>query len=68
VQRAEKMAAGCKDAIAYVQDTAQKYREEAKLIFDRIQQATVMTAEVRSVCDDMRKRIDNAAQSAGSTA
>jgi hypothetical protein len=64
VQRAEKMAAGCKDAIAYVQDTAQKYREEASLIFDRIQQATVMTAEVRSVCDDMRKRIGNAAQSA----
>jgi hypothetical protein len=64
VQRAEKMAAGCKDAIAYVQDTAQKYREEAGLIFDRIQQATVMTAEVRSVCDDMRKRIDSPTQSA----
>jgi hypothetical protein len=64
VQRAEKMAAGCKDAIAYVQDTAQKYREEAKLIFDRIQQASVMTAEVRSVCDEMRKRIENPAQSA----
>jgi hypothetical protein len=64
VQRAEKMAAGCKDAIAYVQDTAQKYREEAKLIFNRIEQASVMTAEVRSVCDEMRKRIENPAQSA----
>jgi hypothetical protein len=64
VQRAEKMAAGCKDAIAYVQDTAQKYREEAKLVFDRIQQASVMTAEVRSVCDEMRKRIESPAQSA----
>jgi hypothetical protein len=64
VKRAEKMAAGCKDAIAYVQDTAQKYREEAKLIFDRIQQASVMTAEVRSVCDEMRKKIENPAQSA----
>ena len=62
VQRAEKMAAGCKDAIAYVQDTAQKYREEAKLVFDRIEQASVMTAEVRSVCDDMRKRIENPAE------
>ena len=64
VQRAEKMAAGCKDAITYVQDTAQKYREEAKVIFDRIEQASVMTAEVRSVCDEMRKRIENPAQSA----
>ena len=64
VQRAETMAAGCKDAITYVQDTAQKYREEAKLIFDRIQQASVMTSEVVSVCDAMRKKIENPAQSA----
>jgi hypothetical protein len=64
VTRAEKMAAGCKDAIAYVQDTAQKYREEAKLIFDRIEQASVMTAEVRSLCDEMRKKIEHPSQSA----
>jgi hypothetical protein len=64
VGRAEKMAAGCKDAIAYVQDTAQKYREEAKLIFDRIEQASVMTAEVRSLCDEMRKKIEHPSQSA----
>jgi hypothetical protein len=64
VNRAEKMAAGCKDAITYVHDTAQKYREEAKLIFDRIEQASVMTAEVRSVCDEMRKKIEHPPQSA----
>ena len=64
VNRAEKMAAGCKDAITYVQDTAQKYREEAKLIFDRIEQASVMTAEVRLLCDEMRKKIEHPAQSA----
>lgn len=63
VRRAEKMAAGCEDAIAYVQDTAQKYREEAKLIFDRIEQASVMTAEVRSICDEMRKKIEQPSQS-----
>jgi hypothetical protein len=63
VQRAEKMAAGCKDAIAYVQDTAQKYREEAKVVFDRIEQASVMTAEVRSLCDEMRKKIEYPSQS-----
>jgi hypothetical protein len=64
VKRAEKMAAGCKDAIAYVQDTAQKYRQEAKLIFDRIEQASVMTAEVKSLCDEMRKKIEHPSQSA----
>ena len=64
VNRAEKMAAGCKDAINYVHDTAQKYREEAKLIFERIEQASVVTAEVRSVCDEMRKKIEHPTQSA----
>jgi hypothetical protein len=64
VKRAEKMASGCKDAITFVHDTAQKYREEAKLIFERIEQASVMTAEVRSVCDEMRKKIERPTQSA----
>jgi hypothetical protein len=64
VKRAEKMAAGCKDAINYVHDTAQKYREEAKLIFERIEQASAVTAEVRSVCDEMRKKIEHPMQSA----
>jgi len=63
VKRAEKMAAECKDAIAYVQDTAQKYREEAKLVFNRIEQASVMTAEVRLLCDEMRKKIERPSQS-----
>jgi hypothetical protein len=64
VKRAESMAAGCKDTFAFVRDTAQQYREEAKLIFDRIEQASVMTAEVKSVCDEMRKRIEHPTQSA----
>jgi hypothetical protein len=29
------------------------YREEAKLIFERIEEASVMTSEVRSLCDEM---------------
>jgi hypothetical protein len=64
VKRAENMAAGCKDAIDFVQNTAQKYREEAKLIFERIEQASVMTAQVRSVCEEMRKKIEHPTQSA----
>jgi hypothetical protein len=64
VKRAESMAAGCKDTFAFVRDTAQQYRDEAKLIFDRIEQASVMTAEVKSVCDEMRKKMERPAQSA----
>lgn len=64
VKRAESMAAGCKDTFAFVRDTAKQYREEAKLIFDRIEQASVMTAEVKSVCDEMRKKMEHPTQSA----
>jgi hypothetical protein len=63
VKRAESMAAGCKDTFAFVRDTAKQYREEAKLIFDRIEQASVMTAEVKSVCDEMRKKMEHPTQS-----
>ena len=62
VKRAESMAAGCKDTFAFVRDTAKQYREEAKLIFDRIEQASVMTAEVKSVCDEMRKKMEHSTQ------
>jgi hypothetical protein len=34
------------------------------VIFDRIEQASVMTAEVRSVCDQMRKKIEHPIASA----
>jgi hypothetical protein len=63
VKRAESMAAGCKDTFAFVRDTAKQYREEAKLIFDRIEQASVMTAEVKSVCDEMRKKMEHPTRS-----
>ena len=63
VKRAESMAAGCKDTFAFVRDTAKQYREEAKVIFDRIEQASVMTAEVKSVCDEMRKKMEHPTQS-----
>lgn len=58
VRRAEVMAADCKTAIAYVQETADKYREEAKLIRDRIEHVSNLTVEVRSACDEMRRKIE----------
>jgi hypothetical protein len=59
VHRAETMAAGCKSALAFIQDTAQQYRDESKLIFERIEQASLKTAEVRSVCEEMRAKLDH---------
>jgi methyl-accepting chemotaxis protein len=58
-QQAEKMATEVKEAIAYIQEVAQKYRDEAKVIFDRIEKASLLTSEVRATCDDMRKKIEN---------
>ncbi len=58
VKRADKMAAECKQALAYVQETADQYRDEAKKIFDRIEAASALTAEVRDVCDEMRRKIE----------
>lgn len=56
-KRAEKMASDVKDAITYVQETAEAYRKEAKIVFDRIQQVSMLTVSVREACDDMREKI-----------
>jgi len=57
-KRAEKMAADVKLAIEFVKETADKYREEAKSIFDRIEKASLLTIEVRETCDNMRRKIE----------
>lgn len=58
-KRAEKMASDVKQAISYVEEVAQKYRDEAKIIFERIEQASILTTEVRATCDEMRKKIED---------
>src|SRR5258708_19601695 len=47
LKRAEKMAAGCKDAINYVHDTPQKSPEEATLLFPRIHHPSMLPAALR---------------------
>ena len=57
VRDTETMAAACNEAIAYVKETCEMYRAESKKISDRIAHAAMLTSEVRSVCDDLRARI-----------
>lgn len=56
-KKAEKMAADVKFAIEFVAETAQAYRNEAKIVFERIEAASLLTSQVKEVCEEMRKKI-----------
>lgn len=57
VAKATAMSEQCTDAIKYVVETCDLYRDESKLIFARIEHASALTTEVRKVCDDLRRKI-----------
>ena len=40
-----------------MKDTAARYREEAKRIFLQIENCTLMTAEVRKTCTELKEKI-----------
>jgi hypothetical protein len=49
-----------RDALAVteeIKDTAARYREEAKRIFLQIENCTLMTAEVRKTCTELKEKI-----------
>jgi hypothetical protein len=57
VRQCEKMS---RDALAVtkeMRETAERYRAEAKRIFLTIETCSVMTAEVRRTCTELRERI-----------
>jgi hypothetical protein len=57
VKEAHEMAERCIEAVNYITETCDLYRDESKLIFVRIEHASALTAEVRKLCDDMRAKI-----------
>ena len=40
-----------------LKETAARYREEAKRVFQQIENCSQVTAEVRSICNDLREKI-----------
>jgi len=58
-KKCEEMTNQVHDAFAYMQDTAKAYREEAKKIFQRIEDCSMLTQEVRKTCEDLRQRIES---------
>ena len=63
-RKCEAMTADVHNAIAYMRDTAAAYREEAKTIFKRIEDCALLTADVRTACETIKRRIEgNSGQS-----
>ena len=57
VKQCETMTRNALAVTEEMKDTAARYREEAKRIFLEIDSCSLMTAEVRKTCADLKKRI-----------
>ena len=56
-KRCEAMTADVHNAIAFMRDTAEAYRQEGKKIFKRIEECALFTENVRKACQDVKRRI-----------
>jgi hypothetical protein len=57
VRHCEAMTRDALSAIEEMKETAARYREEAKRIFLQIENCTLMTAEVRKTCTELKEKI-----------
>ena len=60
IERVKECEAMTRDALAVIEEmkeTAARYREEAKRIFLEIENCTLMTAEVRKTCTEVKEKI-----------
>jgi hypothetical protein len=67
IELARRCEAAARDALAVteeVKDTAGRYREEAKRVFFQIENCSLVTAEVRKTCNELKERIATPAASA----
>ncbi len=56
-QKAEAMAKSVMLAVDEINSTAARYREEAKKAFEQIEQAALMTEDVRKTCGELREKL-----------
>ena len=59
-ERAKQCEAMMRDALLVtdeLKETAARYRAEAKRVFDQIESCSLLTAEVRKICEDMKDRL-----------
>src|SRR5205085_5596928 len=60
IERAKQCEAMTRDALAVTEEmkeTAARYREEAKRVFLQIESCTLMAAEVRKTCSELKDKI-----------
>jgi hypothetical protein len=60
IERVKQCEAMTRDALAVtaeMKELAMRYREEAKRIFLQIEDCSLMTAEVRKTCAELKERI-----------
>ena len=62
-RRCETMVSGVHATVAEIKELAANYRDEGKRYFLQIEECSLMTAEVRTVCEALKKKI-----AAGTTA
>ena len=58
-RKCEEMTTQVHSAFAYMQDTAKAYREEAKKIFQRIEECSKLTQEVYKICETLKHKIED---------
>jgi hypothetical protein len=58
-RKCEAMTAEVHQAIAYMQETAAAYREDAKRIFKRIEDCALLTEQVRKTCEALKLKIED---------
>ncbi|WFU20254.1 hypothetical protein [Bradyrhizobium sp. CB3481] len=59
-ERAKQCEAMMREALVVtdeLKETAKRYRAEAKRVFDQIESCSLLTAEVRKICEDMKDRL-----------
>ena len=56
-KKCEAMVAGVHAMVAEIRELASSYREEGKRYFLQIEDCSLMTSEVRSVCEILKKKI-----------
>jgi L-rhamnose isomerase len=56
-QKCEAMTAEVHNAIAFMRETAASYREEAKKIFKRIEECSILTEVVRKTCETVKLKM-----------
>ncbi len=67
VKRCEAMTRDALTVIEELKETAGRYREEAKRVFLHIENCSLVTAEVRKTCIEMRDRIAASAEGENKT-